>query len=235
MKVGLAIGIVVLGLMICSPVLASEADGIALRIILESLDAEAVACPDGIEALGVVERATCATSTAEFQKFPKLLRKAVEEADKPGTAGLAEMRKNSGAYAAVIRADAELYNLWFESDGFLAIVPVPSCFPADVGPQAMDLEGVEGFVKPKLHEPRAKPVFPAEARRHRKSGMVTFDVVIREDGTIGRICEVYSHPHGYGFEEAAREAVEQWSYEPARLDGNPITLVLRVQSWFTLY
>jgi len=38
-----------------------------------------------------------------------------------------------------------------------------------------------------------------------------------------------------GFEEAAIEAIEQWRYEPALLNGRPVDVYLTVVVEFTLF
>jgi len=40
---------------------------------------------------------------------------------------------------------------------------------------------------------------------------------------------------GFGFEEAARTAVEQWHYEPALFDGEPVAVLTVIVVEFTLH
>ena len=41
-------------------------------------------------------------------------------------------------------------------------------------------------------------------------------------------------PQLYGLVEAAREAVQQWRYEPTLLNGNPVEVITEIQVNFTL-
>lgn len=64
-----------------------------------------------------------------------------------------------------------------------------------------------------------RPVFPEQALVARVGGMVVLEVEIDDQGRIGEVCVQESSRKGYGFEEAAIEAVRLRQYHPAELDG----------------
>ena len=82
---------------------------------------------------------------------------------------------------------------------------------------------------------KTEPVFPPEANRERVSGYVNLLAVVRADGSVGELCVLYARPHGAGFEQAAIDAVRQWRYEPARLDGQAIDVEFSVKVSFRIH
>lgn len=66
--------------------------------------------------------------------------------------------------------------------------------------------------------------FPGRARSKKASGSVLLRAVIRTDGSIGPVCVLRADPPGLGFEESATEAVRQWRYRPATVDGDPVEI-----------
>ena len=70
------------------------------------------------------------------------------------------------------------------------------------------------------------PKYPEEARLNKIEGEVRFRVRIDEAGQVERV-EILSVPkEGIGFEEAVREALTKWRFDPARENGRakPATL-----------
>jgi len=47
-------------------------------------------------------------------------------------------------------------------------------------------------------------------------------LVVRKDGDFRQVCLMGSTPVGYGFEQAAVQAVRQWQFEPATVDGESV-------------
>ena len=90
-----------------------------------------------------------------------------------------------------------------------------------------------GLEEPTLVE-RVEPVYPVAARKTLVSGHVVLEVVLDREGvphapTVVEMTE--------GCEElaaAAVEAVLQWRYEPARLDGRPVPVYFTVTVQFHL-
>lgn len=74
------------------------------------------------------------------------------------------------------------------------------------------------------------PVYPPLARQARVSGTVVVDAVIDEHGDVVEVRVVSGHPL---LVDAALKAVGQWKYEPTTLNGQPVSVELRVQVHFT--
>ncbi len=80
----------------------------------------------------------------------------------------------------------------------------------------------------------AKPVYPEQERKDGVEGIVILAVDISAAGAVaGAKVEkpVEGHP---AFNAAALAAVQQWRFEPARLDGKPVDISIRVPVKFAL-
>src|SRR6266404_4924560 len=75
------------------------------------------------------------------------------------------------------------------------------------------------------------PVYPAIARSIGLQGEVTIDALI--DST-GRLAAMKPLSGPIALQQAAMDALRQWSYEPARLDGQPVSTHLSVTVRFRL-
>lgn len=79
---------------------------------------------------------------------------------------------------------------------------------------------------------RVNPVYPAEAMRERIQGVVMLQAMIEPDGSVGDVRVVRSlDPR---LDAAAVDAVKQWRYEPATVDGKPVRIVATVSMSFNL-
>jgi len=94
--------------------------------------------------------------------------------------------------------------------------------------------GKEGVTNP-VRIPRAyvKPIYPEEAREKKINGKVILRVIITEDGRVRDLTVIKSTSPGYGFEEAAKEAVRQWRYGPAMKDNRPVEVYFHINVDFT--
>jgi protein TonB len=75
------------------------------------------------------------------------------------------------------------------------------------------------------------PTYPPLAKTARIEGTVRFKANIGKDGTVDRM-ELLSGPQI--LVQAAREAVLQWVYRPAMLDGAPAETATQIEVRFTL-
>jgi len=76
--------------------------------------------------------------------------------------------------------------------------------------------------------------YPEDARRARAGGQIVFSVVVGHDGSIVWIRanrEIAGWP---SLTEAAVEALRKWRYEPGRLDGVPVDVVIGVVQDFSI-
>jgi protein TonB len=89
----------------------------------------------------------------------------------------------------------------------------------------------EGAERPVLkHEVR--PRYPDVARRAGVQGMVILRVLVKKDGTVGSVVIIRDLPMGLG--QIAADAVKQYEYEPARVQGVPVDAYLTTTVRFTL-
>jgi protein TonB len=77
---------------------------------------------------------------------------------------------------------------------------------------------------------RVAPVYPAIARARRLSGTVTVQVVVSKDGKATNLQFISGPPV---FRDAAFEAVKQWQFKPARLNGQAIEQSEQIRVNFT--
>lgn len=98
------------------------------------------------------------------------------------------------------------------------------------------LAGVGDVTNPVLiPESKVEPVYPEEAKESALSGVVILQAVILEDGTVANIEILQRRPEDDpGFAESAREAVAQWRYEPATVEGTPVPVYFTVFIEFKL-
>jgi TonB family protein len=82
---------------------------------------------------------------------------------------------------------------------------------------------------PKLVQ-QTRPVYPAEAKAARISGVVTLSAIIAADGTVKKVEVIGGHPL---LAPAAVEAVRQWVYQPTLLNGNPVEVTTQISVNFT--
>jgi periplasmic protein TonB len=102
---------------------------------------------------------------------------------------------------------------------------------------------LEGPPPPVSHEPvriggqvqapalvkRVEPIYPFIAQHASIDGIVILDAIVDERGRVKSLKVLRGHPL---LARAATEAVEQWLYEPLRLNGTPTAFELTVSLWF---
>lgn len=77
---------------------------------------------------------------------------------------------------------------------------------------------------------RVPPVYPAIAKARRLSGTVVVEVKVGKDGKVSNPRMVSGLPI---FRDAAFDAVKQWVFKPARLNGQPIEQITQISVTFT--
>jgi TonB family protein len=78
-----------------------------------------------------------------------------------------------------------------------------------------------------------EPDYSEEARRAGVENSVSMDVVVSTSGTM-QVLKIL-HPIGFGMDDAAVKAVENWKCTPVVLDGMPVNVLLQVYINFHLY
>ena len=82
-----------------------------------------------------------------------------------------------------------------------------------------------GDIQPPRKVKHVAPVYPELAIRTRLSGMVIVECVIDTGGRVTSARVLRGHPL---LDAAAVAAVEQWGYEPTRLNGVPVAVQMTV-------
>ena len=102
--------------------------------------------------------------------------------------------------------------------------------PSPAGPPGtMWIEG--DVLRPKLtYAPR--PNYTEEARRARIQGVVILQAVVDAVGNVGYVKVLKGLPEG--LTESAVQVVEQWRYEPATLNGEPVPVYMNLTINFSL-
>ncbi|MFC1499838.1 energy transducer TonB [Candidatus Zixiibacteriota bacterium] len=76
------------------------------------------------------------------------------------------------------------------------------------------------------------PAYPEEAKKRNIEGRVMFQIVVDENGFVVEAIVISAVPPGI-FEEAAREAIMQWRYRPAKLRNRPIRVRMNAPVTFS--
>ena len=76
---------------------------------------------------------------------------------------------------------------------------------------------------------RVEPVYPSIAQLAAIDGIVILDAIVDEHGRIQSVKVLRGHPL---LARAASDAVQQWEYEPLKLNGTPTAFELTVSLWF---
>ena len=83
------------------------------------------------------------------------------------------------------------------------------------------------LLKPPRVLKRVNPVYTDEARAARIEGVVVLECLIRADGTVS--VKRTLRGLGYGLDESARAAIEQWLFSPQTEDGKAVDVTLIIQ------
>ena len=78
---------------------------------------------------------------------------------------------------------------------------------------------------------KVSPAYPALARSLRIEGTVRFTATIRNDGAVQNVQLVSGHKM---LIQSASDAVKQWIYRPAVLNGKPVEVTTQIDVKFTL-
>ena len=90
---------------------------------------------------------------------------------------------------------------------------------------------VGGVIRPPTRVTYIQPVYPQLALAARKEGTVILQAVIDERGNVREVKVLRSIPL---LDDAALQAVSQWTFTPTLLNGTPVPVVMTVTVGFTL-
>jgi protein TonB len=69
---------------------------------------------------------------------------------------------------------------------------------------------------------RIPPVYPYRARERGIEGVVQVKLLVNTDGTVGQVEILDARPEGM-FEDAVRNAVPKWKFNPGKIQGKAVT------------
>jgi len=90
---------------------------------------------------------------------------------------------------------------------------------------------VGGAIKPPTKTKDVRPVYPAIAQSARVQGVVIIEATIGPNGTVEDAKVLRSIPL---LDQAALDAVKQWTFTPTQLNGQPVPVIMTVTVNFTL-
>jgi TonB family protein len=102
-----------------------------------------------------------------------------------------------------------------------------------VDPRELEAAGVaSGTFTPPRRTKGASPSFPDQAARGGAQGRVLLECRITESGAVDA-CRVSQSVHP-ALDRAAADAIRHWKYEPARVTGQPRSIVAQFLTIFAL-
>jgi TonB family protein len=177
--------------------------------------------PTPAPALELIPKPAPGTSSARSERShaPSIVQKAadvtpIDLREASGTPDTIEVRgtKTKSADSPSV-PDPPAVNVGVSSnpDALARLSSIPAQMP--VAPRIS-----QGVVEATLIH-RVEPVYPTQARNQRIQGKVTLSATIAVDGSVRQVAVVNGSPV---LAEAARTAVRQWRYNPAKLNGTAI-------------
>jgi TonB family protein len=79
-----------------------------------------------------------------------------------------------------------------------------------------------------------KPEYTRDALNARIEGAVLLECVVETGGTVGQVRIARSLDRNFGLDQVAVDSAKQWLFEPARLDGKAVRIVVTLEMSFTL-
>ena len=110
-----------------------------------------------------------------------------------------------------------------------AFVEAPPPLPPPAPPVSHEPVRIGGQVSAPALVKRVEPQYPAIAQMAAIDGVVILDAIVDEHGRVQSLKVLRGHPL---LAKAATEAVQQWEYEPLKLNGTPTAFELTVSLWF---
>lgn len=91
---------------------------------------------------------------------------------------------------------------------------------------------VGGDVKAPVVINRVEPMYPEEARKARITGIVIVEATIDRNGVVKNATVLKPLP--FGLDQAALDAVRQWTFKPGTLNGEPVDVFFNLTINFKL-
>jgi periplasmic protein TonB len=90
-----------------------------------------------------------------------------------------------------------------------------------------------GVVSPRLIKD-VKPNYTAAAMAAKIAGLVSMEVVVQADGTVGEVRVKRSLDREFGLDNEAVRAVKRWRFAPGSKDGVAVPVLVEVEMTFSL-
>ena len=135
---------------------------------------------------------------------------------------------------AVTRARCRTWSGWRTRGGLSAAARAIGLAPTD-GPGG-DGDGLtpgNGVSWPRLVR-EVKPNYTPDAMRAQVEGMVELEILVLEDGSVGRVNIVRSLDARFGLDQEAINAVRRWRFDPGRRMGKAVATRVGVELSFNL-
>jgi TonB family protein len=205
------------------------------RAMFGHLRAGTIECPSDFEVDLEGRTTICASYGATFSRFKSEWELHSKRHDLPDRVKQSShWTLSGGRYSGEFTVgDHEVSVIFDEDRGLLVAIYDPG---DDIDTDALaevatserrtiHMAGFGGVTVPRLiPESKVEPIYPVKAKRIGIEGSVTLSLVVEADGSVSDPTVLTCEPEGHGFEEAAIEAVKQWKYEPATLDGEPVAV-----------
>ncbi len=81
---------------------------------------------------------------------------------------------------------------------------------------------------------KVDPKYPEVARRAEREGLVEVEFIVGTDGRATDITVIKEEPKGFGFGEAAIDAVKRWRFTPAKKGSENVPMRVKIPIRFTL-
>jgi len=99
------------------------------------------------------------------------------------------------------------------------------------GAYVMETPGIRlPILKHEVH-----PRYTPDALRAKLHGEVELQVVVAPDGSVSRARVIKSLDKVFGLDDAAVAAAKQWTFEPGKLGGVPVPVVVNLNLQFKLH
>jgi protein TonB len=188
-----------------------------------------------MQAAAITERIPKSGSSSDVIKAPAISVESVEPEIKKASLGAVRLAKPKVGRSASVQANGEMEPALESSSGapsggensLAANFAANSTQPA--APVAPTQIG--GDVKPARIMSSVPPVYPTLAKTQHVAGDVRIDALIDATGRVTTM-KVVSGPSL--LHQAAMDALRQWKYQAAMLDGKPVPMHLTVMIQFRL-
>jgi TonB family protein len=109
--------------------------------------------------------------------------------------------------------------------------PSPPAIETNEAPPTPPPVRIGGQVEPAQLVKQVVPVYPSMARSARVQGVVSVDAIIQTSGKLTEMKVIDGHPL---LIEAALEALRQWRYKPAKLNGTAVESPVHINVVFRM-